>query len=490
MAKIKVGNAMPEYGWFGDLFDEASLALKSHKGTKAVYEDINGFDVVLLGSKLTFHGQNMTGGTVNSVLFLDDGGGTLISVTDGAFNARKLSDALIKNDNIFDFMTLLTAGNDKIVGSNVGNDLNFGENHGNDTIVAGNAGSFMGGSEGNDTMKGGAGWDTISFSDTFYRNDDKQGIKLDAVAGTILDSWGDKDRFNSKFEEFDGSVYADVMKGSSRNEAFMGLRGKDVIDGGKGWDEVRYHKDDSYGGHHGITANLAIGSVKDGFGHIDTVKNIEAVYGTYFNDKFIGSSHDNQFRGLSGVDSFDGGKGKDEVNFDWWENLGQHGVDVDLTLSNHQIKDDGFGNVETTKRIESLGGTVFDDKLQLGSAGGWASGNDGNDILTAGAAGDNLQGGSGEDTFVFLSTSAIGTRNGAHGFIEDFAQGNDTIDLSAISGLSFIGTGAFSNTAGELRYEQEGANTLLLGDVDGDGTADFALELNGVIAIAGSDLSL
>ncbi|MBL0374792.1 hypothetical protein JJB09_22520 [Rhizobium sp. KVB221] len=481
---------MPEYGFFGDFYDETSLVLKSHTGKRAVYEDVSGAQIVLQGNGLAFAGDNITKGKVTGVLFLDGSGGTLISVSDGTFDARKLSQAFIKNDDIWEFMTQLTAGNDKIYGSNVGNDFGFGENHGNDLIVAGKAGSYMAGSEGNDTMRGGAGWDTISFAGTFWSADDKHGITLDATKGTISDSWGDKDKFDTRFEEFDGSVYRDVMKGSSRDEAFAGMKGADVIDGGGGWDELRYHRDERFNGDDGIVASLANGTILDGFGTIDKVKNIEAVYGTYFDDRFTGDSRDNQFRGISGVDSFDGGKGKDEVNFDWWEDLGQHGVEVDLSLTSNQIKDDGFGNTETTKSIEALGGGDFDDKLTLGSSGGWANGKGGNDILTAGAAGDSLEGGDGDDTFVFLTSLSIGTRSGTHSVIDDFEQGNDQIDLSAINGLSFIGTNAFSNVAGELRYLQAGNNTFLLGDANGDGTADFALELKGTVDLVGGDLLL
>lgn len=490
MAKMRVGNAVPEWVWFEDFYDEASLKLDTHSKSKAVYEDKNGFDIVLSGKNLDFSGKNIKSGQVESVQFLDDHGKTLISVTGGDYNAHKLSEALLKHGSLWEFMTLLTAGDDKIYGSKVGFDLDFGLNDGNDLIVAGSGGSNIEGSKGNDTMKGGAGWDSISFGDTDWRSDDKHGIKLDAAKGTIFDSWGDKDKFDNKFEEYQGSVYADVLKGSKRDEAFMGLKGKDIIDGGGGWDEVRYHRDQRYNGDDGIVANLVTGKVRDGFGNIDSVKNIEAVYGTYFDDKFTGDKHDNQFRGLSGVDSFDGGKGTDQVNFDWWENLGQHGVDVDLTLTTGQIKDDGFGNVETTKGIEALGGSNFADKLKLGADGGWAWGGDGKDVLTAGIAGDWLGGAGGNDTFVFLSAAAIGTRTGKHCWVDDFSEGHDQLDLSAISGLSFIGDDAFGNVAGELRFQKFANHTFVLGDTDGDGTADFALELNGAVDLKAGDLVL
>ena len=52
--------------------------------------------------------------------------------------------------------------------------------------------------------------------------------------------------------------------------------------------------------------------------------------------------------------------------------------------------------------------------------------------------------------------------------------------------LQFIKKGKFSGTAGEVRFAEE---TLSL-DIDGDGTADFAVALPGVTKLKGSNLLL
>ena len=54
----------------------------------------------------------------------------------------------------------------------------------------------------------------------------------------------------------------------------------------------------------------------------------------------------------------------------------------------------------------------------------------------------------------------------------------------------FIDTEAFSGAAGELRYETDGGFTLVQGDVDGDGSADFEIELTGNIALRAGDFGL
>lgn len=79
--------------------------------------------------------------------------------------------------------------------------------------------------------------------------------------------------------------------------------------------------------------------------------------------------------------------------------------------------------------------------------------------------------------------------------ILDFASG-DLIDLAGIdanSGLAndqaftFVGTNAFTNTAGELRYEQVNGNTFVYGDTNGDGVADFAISVTGSHLLTSGD---
>ena len=47
----------------------------------------------------------------------------------------------------------------------------------------------------------------------------------------------------------------------------------------------------------------------------------------------------------------------------------------------------------------------------------------------------------------------------------------------AQAAFAFIGTAAFSNIKGELRVEQSGSSAIVMGDVNGDGAADFEIEL-------------
>lgn len=127
----------------------------------------------------------------------------------------------------------------------------------------------------------------------------------------------------------------------------------------------------------------------------------------------------------------------------------------------------------------------------------------GNDLVVGGLGRDQLSGGEGRDAFVFLSVND--SRSGNADTISDFSQAeHDRIDLSAIDAnvtrpgnqdFKFIGTSAFSGVAGQLRYEisfDQYANftTTISGDVDGDGVADFEIQLSQYVMLAAGDFML
>jgi predicted extracellular nuclease len=123
------------------------------------------------------------------------------------------------------------------------------------------------------------------------------------------------------------------------------------------------------------------------------------------------------------------------------------------------------------------------DTLYGGSGNDHIRGDNGNDVLIGGLGSDFLVGGNGSDTFRFLSIADSPSSNPAdRDSIMDFKPNNDVIDLSAIDAnvnlagnqaFIYIGSTAFSNVAGQLRY----INGVLSADVDGDGVADFEVTL-------------
>ncbi len=86
--------------------------------------------------------------------------------------------------------------------------------------------------------------------------------------------------------------------------------------------------------------------------------------------------------------------------------------------------------------------------------------------------------------------------------LRTFTLGQDKIDLSAIDAnpdffspdvdaFTFIGNAAFGGNAGELNFFQQGSGstaiTVVGGDLDGDGIADFEIQLTGLVNLTAGD---
>lgn len=140
-----------------------------------------------------------------------------------------------------------------------------------------------------------------------------------------------------------------------------------------------------------------------------------------------------------------------------------------------------------------LTGGDGNDRLVGGGGNDQLSGGAGDDLLRGGPGKDVLVGGAGADTFEF-GKALVGSA--AVDLIRDFSHAEgDRIVLSEIDAnlgqagnqaFHFIAADAFSGTAGELRYH----DGLLSGDVDGDGTGDFTIELASAPKLVAADFLL
>jgi VCBS repeat-containing protein len=159
------------------------------------------------------------------------------------------------------------------------------------------------------------------------------------------------------------------------------------------------------------------------------------------------------------------------------------GNDFAFGLGGNDILDGGNGN-------DWLDGGSGDDLLFGGAGRDYLIGGSGDDTLIGGAGRDLLIGGAGQDIFRFLSLSDSTANSNGRDEILDFNSTNgpnhDLIDLSAIDAntnaagnqaFTFIGNGAFTNVAGQLRFNT--GNGRLSADVNGDGNADFSVDITG-----------
>jgi Ca2+-binding RTX toxin-like protein len=188
------------------------------------------------------------------------------------------------------------------------------------------------------------------------------------------------------------------------------------------------------------------------------------------NDTYFARGGNDVVRGGAGNDTIYGEGGDDRLQGD----------------SGNDLLDGGAGN-------DTL--TAFDgnDVIYGGS---------GNDRITGGLNADQLHGGEGSDVFVFQSERD--SRPGAIDTIWDFEVGVDKIDLAEIDAMSsrvfvndaFVFSGwdqPLIGSQGQLVIwspEYTGvANTyMVIGDINGDGVADFQIDLMGLsTAPASSD---
>ena len=311
-----------------------------------------------------------------------------------------------------------------------------------------------------------------------------------------------------------GNSLANILIGNSAVNTLDGGTGADTMTGGLG--------DDTY-----VVDNVGDSVVETIGGGYDTVRSsvsisvssqhIERVDLTGSSAiNVIGNELDNTLNGNNGANTLDGGSGADvmtgKAGNDTYmvDNIGDQVIElasqgtdkvistisfslVGLEVEHLELAGSGATNGTGNGYANILTGNGGNNVLDGGSGADTINGGSGDDTLFGGAGTDQLTGGTGSDTFSFRSISESGAGNGRD-VVSDFVSGTDKLDLSAIDATAlsgdgdqafvFVGSSAFSNIAGEARFD----NGLLQADVNGDGIADFEVALTGVNTITLSDL--
>ncbi len=287
---------------------------------------------------------------------------------------------------------------DTFVGGAANNTF-FGRS-GNDVFILGDGFDYVETDGGNDTVYGGAATagfdqsyedrDTLSFDN--YGANGIDHIYIDLNSGTVTDPTGGGIDTIYDIERVRGTLAGDTIIGSDfsnqREETFYGLAGNDTIDGRGGYNIADYTRDKEYRngaavvGDQAIIANLsnasitvgantvAAGTIRDGWGDIDTVSYIQSVRGTVFNDTFQGNDDRNIFRVMDGVDTVNGGGGNDAVEMyqgDFFINdgVGGTGAIVDLVAGTARAAHEGviLGQTSILNSIEDVAGSYLSDTI-------------------------------------------------------------------------------------------------------------------------------
>jgi Ca2+-binding RTX toxin-like protein len=198
-----------------------------------------------------------------------------------------------------------------------------------------------------------------------------------------------------------GTAGNDVICGEGGGDVLITGGGNDTVIGGDGFDFVSL-EDASGGGTIDLNAGTATAP-----GMTATLQDIEGGIGTAFADTLTGNGDDNDFLGLGGDDSIDGGSGFDFVRYDFATkriraNLAQEvatGDGTDSVISFEGFiggpKDDvASGN----GKPNILVGLKGDDLLQGLAKPDGLFGGPGADDLFGGGGNDDLFGGPGADS--------------------------------------------------------------------------------------------
>ena len=181
-------------------------------------------------------------------------------------------------------------------------------------------------------------------------------------------------------------------------------------------------------------------------------------------------------------------------------------------LIDGQLDLDGTGgadNLYGDYHDNVLDGKAGSDRVEGGAGSDTIAGGAGNDVLNGAAGADRLVGGDGRDRlsggdgadifdFTRLTDSQTALRSDGKKQLPDviiaaFVSGEDRIDLSAIDAIAgtaandafaFIGTGAFTGQAGEVRYDLRSGQAIVSVDVDGDRGADLHIVVATPILLA------
>lgn len=278
-----------------------------------------------------------------------------------------------------------------------------------------------------------------------------------------------------------GGIQGDAIGGGAGNDTIAGLAGTDTLFGNAGNDVV-LGGDGADQLEGGAGNDLLFGGAGDDLLRGDVIDIVG-------NDTLLGEDGNDWLDAGAGNDWLDGGVGNDTL-------YGGLGADV---LRGGGGDDILFGDVYSDRSHEISVNprdtvTLYEDVL-LGDAG--------NDTLVGGYGADLMDGGAGADVFsirnlnestlaapdvIINFNGAVVAQQALQGLASYATVGaeGDRIDLSEIDAITgttandaftFVGTAGFT-AAGQLRYQPSGAVTLIEGDVNGDGAADFRIQVN------------
>jgi len=505
------------------------------EGTDSVFSSVNFFMAEGL-ENLTLTGTAVSGGG-NSSNNSITGNGVGNSLTGGAGNDTLYGNA--GNDSLFG-----NSGNDSLSGG-VGNDTLSGSTgddllDGGDDIDTATYAPASAGVSVNLALAGpqntvGGGIDTLISIENLIGSGFADTLRGNAGNNSLSGGNGD-DRLlgGAGNDTLIGGAGYDRMYGGTGDDTYTVSDATDFAyeDEGEGTDLVNATI------NHQLRANvenLTLGGTANLIGEGNELGNVitgnsgaNKLYGYDGDDSLIGQGGDDHLLGGSGNDTLNGGTGYDRMyggtgddtyivndTTDYAYEDASEGTDRVIASINHTLRDNveqlelagssdlrGYGNAENNLILGNSGANLLygrdgDDSLDGGAGNDIVYGENGDDALDGGAGQDRFYGGTGADDFIFSDGDFAGMTSGTADRIHDFSQAEgDQISLAGVDAdvglggdqsFNFIGSGAFTGHAGELRTYQASGNTYVVGDTNGDGVADFMIRVDGLHSLQASD---
>jgi serralysin len=393
------------------------------------------------------------------------------------------------------------------------------------SITGGIAADTLAGGAGADTLTGGAGIDrllggteadhyiidTIGDLAIEAPNQGIDTVRTSLAAHTLALNVENLLGTASTAQALTGNTLANAITGGTAADTLIGGAGADTLRGGVGIDRL-------LGGTEGDTyvidtaGDLAIEALNQG---IDTVRtslaaytltlNVENLLGTAATgQRLIGNTLANSITGGMAGDTLEGGGGNDTLTGGAGIDRLLGGTDNDTyiidTVGDLAIEalNQGIDTVRTSLsiytlalNIENLVGTAMAGQTLAGNAlANRVTGSGGNDTIVGGGGADTLTGGAGADRF--RVSAAADSPTASPDRVADFVfAAGDRVDLSFMDAnallagnqaFAFIGAAAFSGTgaagAGQLRAGLLAPGLWRAqGDTDGNGLADFSIDI-------------
>ncbi|QQR40398.1 peroxidase family protein [Devosia rhizoryzae] len=295
-----------------------------------------------------------------------------------------------------------------------------------------------------------------------------------------------------------GTPQDDMLLGTSSGDLVFGFAGTDYIIAGAGADVIRAGTGNDFAdGQAGRDILFGEDGNDDLFGGADD----DLIYGDAGNDRLFGQDGNDLIDGGDGNDTVFGGAGNDmfvasmdDGNDTYYggDISGDAGIDtLDMGfLTANAIVDLGTGVNGRGSVVSSQSGTdtlYGVENVVTGS---------GNDRIVMSNAVNVVDGGQGQDIFVFGSATA------AHGDTIRGFEAGDKIDLSGIDANSAAaGNDTFTLQGGQaatapgqlvITYEtrEDGEYTVVSGNTAGDAAPEFRINIAGHHVLTGSDFNL